>query len=314
MLGLYVLGGAVAAWGLSHLRATQRTRAAEAAFPPEGRFVEVDGTRVHYVTRGKGPDVVLIHGMSGNLRDMTFSLMDRLAQDYRVTAFDRPGMGYTDSLHEGGETLVEQATLLMKASRALGLAQPVVMGQSYGGSVALAWAVEFPETLSALVLVASPSHPWDGGMSWLYRINSHRVLGPMAIPFEAAWVPKGYIKKAIAGVFNPQDMPPGYDAHIGADLTIRPGALRANALHRAGLLDQISAQAQRYSALAMPIELIHGNADDTVPLHIHSEPLATKRPNAHLTVLEGIGHMPHHAREGAVVEAVHRAHRRAVRS
>ena len=249
MWAAYVLAFGAAAWGLSHLRAGLRERAAEAAFPPSGQFVEVGTTRVHYVTKGEGPDVVLIHGMSGNLRDMTFSLVDRLAQDFRVTAFDRPGMGYTDRLHDAGETIVEQAALLSAATRALGLEKPVLMGQSYGGSVALAWAVEFPETVSALVLTASPSHPWDGGMSRLYKVNSHPILGALAIPFEAAWVPSSYVQGVVETVFDPQDMPPGYDRHIGAPLTVRRTALKANALHRVGLLDQITELEPRYDKL-----------------------------------------------------------------
>ncbi|WHZ33261.1 alpha/beta fold hydrolase [Sagittula sp. MA-2] len=312
MWAAYVLAFGAAAWGLSQLRAGLRERAAEAAFPPSGQFVKVGTTRVHYVTKGEGPDVVLIHGMSGNLRDMTFSLVDRLAQGFRVTAFDRPGMGYTDRLHDGGETIVEQAALLSAATRALGLEKPVLMGQSYGGSVALAWAVEFPETVSALVLTASPSYPWDGGMSRLYKVNSHPILGALAIPFEAAWVPSSYVQGVVETVFDPQDMPPGYDRHIGAPLTIRRTALKANALHRAGLLDQITELEPRYDKLSvMPVELVHGTADDTVGLGIHSEPLADRLPHARLTVLEGVGHMPHHVREGAVVEAIRRAHERA---
>lgn len=298
-------------WGLSHLVATARERRAERDFPPEGDFVTVSGSRVHYVQRGSGPDVVLIHGMSGNLRDMTFQFVDRLAERYRVTAFDRPGMGYTDRLHDAGETLVEQAALLSSAARSLGLERPVVMGQSYGGSVALAWAVEFPETLSALVLTASPSHPWDGGMSRLYRINSHPLWGPLAIPFEAAWVTRTFVRRATASVFVPQTMPDGYADHIGAALTVRRRALRANALHRWGLLDQIRELEPRYADLAMPIEMVHGTADDTVFIDIHSARLADRLPHAHLTVLEGIGHMPHHVRQGAVIEAINRAHARA---
>lgn len=295
------------AWGLSHLRAAARERQAERHFPPEGDFVTVGGKRVHYVTRGDGPDVVLIHGMSGNLRDMTFSLVDALAGRYRVTAFDRPGMGYTDTLHDGGETLAEQAALLSGAARALGLERPVVMGQSYGGSVALAWAVEFPETLSALVLTASPSHPWDGGMSRLYRVNSHPVLGPLCIPFEAAWVSDEFVREATASVFDPQAMPAGYAEHVGAALTIRRGALRANALHRKGLLDQIAAMEPRYDGLTLPIEMVHGDADETVGLEIHSVPMAERLPHAVLTVLPGIGHMPHQVAQQAVVAAIDRA-------
>ncbi|OYW51676.1 MAG: hypothetical protein B7Z31_13665, partial [Rhodobacterales bacterium 12-65-15] len=73
-----------------------REAAVEAAFPPTGQFVTVDGLRLHYEMSGTGPDLVLIHGASGNLRDFTFALRDRLTDRYRVTVIDRPGLGYSD--------------------------------------------------------------------------------------------------------------------------------------------------------------------------------------------------------------------------
>ena len=63
------------------------------AYPPEGQFISVDGVQVHAVVRGEGPDLVLIHGSSGSARDFTFSLLYRLAKDYRVNVMDRPGLG-----------------------------------------------------------------------------------------------------------------------------------------------------------------------------------------------------------------------------
>ncbi|MEY8838497.1 alpha/beta fold hydrolase, partial [Cribrihabitans sp. XS_ASV171] len=113
---------------------------ANAAYPPRGELLEIDGVQVHAVVMGAGPDVVLIHGSSGNARDMTFDLAPRLAERYRVIAFDRPGLGFTDRLHEAGATISEQAALLSRAAVALGAERPVVVGHSYGGAVALAWA------------------------------------------------------------------------------------------------------------------------------------------------------------------------------
>ncbi|CUH77276.1 alpha/beta fold hydrolase [Tropicibacter naphthalenivorans] len=295
---------------LTHWRARRNEARARKAFPPSGAFLTIDGTRVHYLKRGAGPPIVLIHGASGNLRDFSFDLMDRLAQDYTVIAFDRPGLGYTDRLHDRGASLQEQADLLAKATGALGVEKPIVLGQSYGGAVALAWAVHHPDSLSALVLLAAPSCPWTGPPPMLYRVNTS-PLAPLTIPLLAAWVPDAYVDKAIAEVFTPQDEPPGYAAHIGAALTLRRHSLRENALHRAQLLDEITRLAPRYDEITVPIELLHGDQDTTVGLPIHSAPFAREYPDAHLTVLHGVGHMPHHARPSATLEAVHRAARRA---
>ncbi len=306
-LGLSLLVLLVAFWVLTQWRASRHEAAALRDYPPVGDFLEVDGKRVHYVAKGSGPDLVLIHGASGNLRDMTFGLLDKLAQDYRVIAFDRPGLGYSDRLNGAGATISEQAELLSKAAAQLGAERPVVMGQSYGGAVALAWGVTRPEQTAALVLISSPAYPWSTPLSTYYKVLSHPWLGLVAIPLLTAWVPESVVQRNVAEVFLPQSEPPGFAEHFGVALTLRRGSLRANALQRAGLLSEMTALSERYDALTMPIELVHGSADTTVGAVIHSVPFAQRHPNANLTLLEGIGHMPHHNRPGAVIEAIHRA-------
>jgi len=63
---------------------TARTAArVEAGLPPQGRFIDVPGARLHVVEKGEGPALLLIHGLASNLRHFTYGVMDRLAADYR---------------------------------------------------------------------------------------------------------------------------------------------------------------------------------------------------------------------------------------
>lgn len=282
---------------------------AEAEYPPEGQIISVDGVNVHAVVSGKGPDLVLIHGSSGSARDFTFALLDRLAKDHRVIVMDRPGLGYTDAIEDA--TLDRQAALLQKAAAQLGAEKPIVLGQSYGGSVALAWAVNHPDNLSALVALATPSLPWTSGLSTFYKTLSHPVLGPVAAPLLTAWVSNERVTNEVESVFAPQAAPEGYADHFGPGLTLRRASLRANALQRAGLLDEITALSQRYGEITVPTELVHGDADTTVGLEIHSRPLSAQMELANLTPLPGIGHMPHHSAVDDIIAAVHRAAERA---
>src|SRR6056297_93645 len=115
--------------------------------PPRGKFVQVEGLRVHYVAMGPedGPGAVLIHGATGNLNDMTFDLAPRLAErGMRVVAFDRPGLGYTERPETQGWKPAVQARILREAADRLGLTRPVVAGHSWGAAVALAWAASAP--------------------------------------------------------------------------------------------------------------------------------------------------------------------------
>ncbi len=294
---------------ITDARAKQRAAAVEAAFPPLGQLIDVDGTKVHALTRGTGPDLILIHGASGNIRDLV-PLMDLLSPHYRVTAFDRPGLGWSDPIPDEA-SLTDQALLLSQAATRLGITDPILLGQSYGGSVALAWALYAPLKPRALVLVSSPSLPWPGKLDPWYQLTATWPGQHIAIPLVAAWVPESYVDKAITGIFTPDAAPPGYLATIGAGLSLRRQTLQTNSDQVNALRDQIVAQSQDYGTLTLPIELIHGDADTIVPLTIHSHPLSQMLPNAHLTVIQGAGHMPHHAHPDVVLAAIARAAQRA---
>ncbi|MFC3616398.1 alpha/beta fold hydrolase [Lutimaribacter marinistellae] len=284
---------------------------ANASFPPHGQLIEVDGVEVHAVVSGQGPDVVLIHGSSGNARDMTFRLAPLLAEKYRVIAFDRPGLGFTERVNDSGATITQQAELLSRAAVLLGAERPVVVGHSYGGAVALAWAVNQPDRVSALVPLAAASNPWTTPLDTLYQVTSHPVGSTLVVPMLTAFVPDGYVETAVARAFDPQSVPEGYSGHFGPALTLRRVSLRANAMQRANLLDEIEALHTRYGEIAVPTEIVHGDADDTVALSLHSANLANQIPGANLTVLPGIGHMLHHAVPEEIVQAVDRAAARA---
>lgn len=288
---------------LTHWRASAREAAANAAFPPEGGFVTVEGHRIHYVTKGSGPDLVLIHGASGSLRDFTYGLLDRLAADYRVIAVDRPGLGHSDAIPD--LSLAGQARVIKAAVAQLGAENPIVLGQSYGGAVALAWALDGGPR--ALVLVGAPSLPWPGTLDPWYRVTATAPGRAILVPLASAFVPQSYVTSATKAVFAPDPVPPGYDAWLGADLTLRRDTLATNAAQVNALRAELVTMEPRYPGLTLPVELIHGDADTIVPLTIHSGPLAKILPDARLTVIPGAGHMPHHGHPQTVFDALARA-------
>ena len=289
--------------GVTHWRVGSREAAAELAYPPTGEFVVVDGLRLHYEIAGQGPDLVMIHGASGSLRDLTYALRDRLTDRFRVIVIDRPGLGHSDPMPDN--SLAAQARVIKAAVAQLGVTEPVVLGQSYGGAVALAWALEGGP--KALVLVGSPSLPWPGSLDIWYRMTTTAPGRAVLIPLASAFVPQSYVSSATKGVFAPDPVPPGYEDHLGTALTLRRASLAANTAQVNGLRAELVAMAPLYPTLDLPVELIHGTEDTIVPLHIHSAPLADLLPNATLTVIDGAGHMPHHSHSDTVVAAILRA-------
>ena len=186
----------------SQWRLTSREAAALKSHPPTGQIVMADGLKVHLQIAGTGPDLVMIHGANGNLREFTFALMDQLSGRYRVIAVDRPGLGYSDPLPGNDASVTGQARVLRQAMAQIGVQNPIVLGQSYGGTVALAWALQEPP--AALVLVSSPSLPWPGELDLWYRITASALGRATLVPLASALVAESYVRRAIDGDLAPR--------------------------------------------------------------------------------------------------------------
>ena len=146
----------VAALGALALANRAAARRAEREHPPKGKFIEVDGVRLHYTDRGAGQPIVLVHGNAVAGDDWnTSGVADLLLRDgHRVIVFDRPGFGHSERPRGRLWTAMQQAELLHKALRQLGIERPVVVGHSWGAIVALSLAARHPADTEGLVLLS----------------------------------------------------------------------------------------------------------------------------------------------------------------
>ena len=100
----------------------QIARRVERTLPPTGRFIEIDGARIHYVEQGTGAvTLLMVHGLGGNARHYTHSLVERLAHEFRVIVIDRPGSGYSTRAAGAEAGPIAQAETVAAFIRALGL-------------------------------------------------------------------------------------------------------------------------------------------------------------------------------------------------
>jgi len=279
-------------------------RQAEIDYPALGEFVMVGETRIHYLRQGSGPTVILLHGAGGNLRDFTMGLMAKLTPNYTVLTFDRPGHGFTDTLHNRGESPAEQADVLQAAAKKLGVTQAIIGGYSYGGAVALAWALDYPEMAKGLLLMSAVSNPWKKPPSYMYALAAGEITGPIFATGLSAFAPKSIIEDTLNSLFYPQKMPINYAEGLGVGLSIRKMTLRANGLQVHTLLPHIIAQAKRYKELKLPIEIIHGGQDTTVPAKIHGQVLAQQLPHAQMTFMPKLGHDTQHYAQDEILTAL----------
>ena len=294
-------------------RALERENAAEAAFPPEGRLLDIGGVKVHAVEMGAGPDLILLHGASGNTRDLTFGFAQSLAENYRVIIMDRPALGWTDHISpEYGrifprmsEDPFQQAALLQAAAGQLNVKNPLIVGHSFGGAVAWAWALSSVET-AGVVSIAGVANPWPGEVSRLHRVNSSIAGSAFVVPLISAFAPDSLVESTVDSIFAPASIPEGYIDHVGTGLSMRRKTLRGNARQVTSLRPYIVQISQRYGELDIPVEIVHGDQDVIVPLKIHSVSLPDQIAGANLTVIEGAGHMPHHTHGDIVRAAIDR--------
>lgn len=278
---------------------------AERAHPAQGRMVEVEGARLHVVELGPSDaaPVVMLHGASSNLEVMR-PLADRLAQDHRVILIDRPGHGWSTRANFSDSTPAPQARMISQALGTLGVGKAIVVAHSWSGALALRIALDHPERVAGLVMLAPVAYPWPGGVSQYNYAVTAPAIGPLLA--HTVMLPLGLLlaDSGARSVFAPQVMPDNFVKDSATRLLLRPREFVANAWDLVTLRAAMAEQAPRYADIAVPVTIIAGNADKTVSTHIHSQPLARTARNARLIVLDGVGHMIQYAAPDLVVSEV----------
>jgi len=304
--GGWPIGAVLAGIGLaaSFFYVRARTRQAERDNPPEGKFVEVDGVRLHYLERGSGPTLVLLHGNGVYSKDFeTSGLLQRAAQHYRVIAFDRPGFGYSERPRSTLWTPDKQAALLHRALAQIGVESGIVLGHSWGTMVALAMGLQRPDFVRGLVLLSGYYYP-------SIRLDVATLTQP-AVPLigdvlrytvsplitRALW--PGMAKRT----FSPKPVDRRFDA-FPVWMALRPKQLRASAAETALMIPSAASLSKRYAELKVPSVIVAGTQDKIVDAGHNSERLSERLTMSQLELVPGVGHMSHYAELDKVMAAI----------
>jgi pimeloyl-ACP methyl ester carboxylesterase len=289
VITLVLLALAVGALAVSNARTARQV---EKALPPLGRFIEIDGSRIHYLDRGSGPTILCIHGLAGQMRHFTYALLDKLKSDYRVVIVDRPGSGYS--------TRPPQASPRSSPRRARSRNSPqrfACSGRSSSaiylcGAIALALALNHPEQVGGLALLAPLTHLQDE-LSPVFRGLAIRsplmrwiMAWTLAIPLS--------IRNAVTvlnAVFGPQPVPADFPTKGGGLLGLRPRAIITASTDLVAVPEDLETMPGRYKSLTQPVGILFGAGDRILDPAAHGEALAAKLPGADLELIEGEGHM-----------------------
>jgi pimeloyl-ACP methyl ester carboxylesterase len=269
---------------------------------PRGAFVN----GMHYVERGFGNPVVLLHGLGSMVEDFELSgLIEQASRHYHVFAFDRPGYGHSARPRGTLWTPRAQARLLRSALDRLGVARPLIVAHSWATQVAVAYGLEYPEHTRGLVLASGYYYPTA-------RPDA-LFLVPPAIPFLGALL--RHTLSPIAGrlmwpatlklLFSPMPVP-GYFSRFPTWRALRPEQLRAVGEESAMLLPVTSAMQREYPKLAVPTVIVAGAEDRYVRMRRHSLRLHRALPQSSFIPVRGAGHMVHHAAPEALMAAISR--------
>lgn len=278
----------------------------EAEIPPIGRMVDVGGHEVHVISQGEaGPVVLMIHGASANAREFSWTLGPRLNGGMRLLMADRPGHGYSERF-DGAETLAAQARQMAGVLDHLAPGErAVIVGHSFGGAVALRLALDRPDLVSGLVLLAPVTHDWGGGgTAWYNSLAAPPLIGTVFTQLVPMLGP-AQVRSGIDSVFEPAPAPEGYYDNSGLGLLFRPQNFRANARDVNALQIELGQQSKRYSELQVPVIAFSGSKDTVVSPKIHVGQLKSQVP-LELVILPDEGHMPHHGEGEAVANAIRR--------
>ena len=301
--------GAVAAAGTAlagtALLNRSRAKSAERDNPPSGKFVTVDGVRLHYVERGKGPDLVLLHGNGTMIEDWEVSgLLDALAKTHRVIAFDRPGFGHSDRPRSVIWTPTVQAALFARAFGRLGIVKPLVVGHSFGTMVAVALALNHRASVSALALLGGYYYP-SARMDVLFASQpAIPVVGDVMRYTLSPLLGAAILPAMNKRIFAPAPVSEKWEREFPFGMALRPSQIRSEAAEAALMIPAAAAVQGRYGELDLPVTIIAGPGDKMVDMEDQSERLHDEIPDSRLVQIKDAGHMIHHTATAKVAAAI----------
>ena len=267
-----------------------------------GRMIRLGDATVRVIEHpGTEPAVVLLHGLPGTAQD--FDAVTALLPGRHTIAIDRPGFGFSSG---GYHPLDEQLMTIRQLIESLGLRRVVLVGHSYGGTLALAYAEQRPQDVRGLVLVDAAaagqhSEAINRAQSHFVQVLSWPVVQPIADVTFSQLVRTASAKQREAQAFDPDDVNAAHRHRVLA-LNMKHEDLDAYADEQLHADDVIAGVDRGLAQIETPAIVIQGEGDTFVKPE-HGRRLAALLPNARLVMVAG-GHMAPYVHPAVVAAAV----------
>lgn len=252
-----------------------------------GQHISVNGTKLRYYQQGQGKDILFLHASIGNLED--FETVLPLLDGFRVTTVDRIGHGYSENNPEGAN-IEQNARYIQRLVEKLKLNDVIVVGHSYGGSIALKMALNKFKPIKALVLLAPAAYPGHDTRD-IEHLFAQPVIGLGLLRILSPLIAEDMLTAGLKQAVYPDSkkLPTDYISNR-IKLWNNPGILYARTQQTISFNDEFKEMQSRYKDITKPVVIMLGEKDSFDLIQRDSHRLATEIPLSRLVLLPDSGH------------------------
>lgn len=253
---------------------------------PPSKFIEIDGTRIHYRDEGQGPTIVLLHGVLASLHTWDGWVSD-LKSDHRIIRFDVPAFGLTGKMGNDDYRLENYMLVIDKFINAVGAPKKfTIVGNSLGGLLAWNYTLLHPDRIEKLALLDAGAYPQE--LPSILKL----MITPVIRSMPASLMPKFMVTRNLKTVYGDPEKIRPETLQLYYDINRYPGGYEA-AVKLFQYLDRLSGQEpvgfNRLDQFNIPILVMWGEKDIWVPFNPRWK---KDLPRAHYIFYPGVGHVP----------------------
>ncbi len=271
----------------------------------ENVFVNIENEKIRILQKGSGKDILLIHGSPGLIEDWN-SIFDSLAKNYRVTAFDRLGHGYSSS-NTYTYHIKDNAILAEKLIARLGLKNPLIVGHSYGGSTAAYMATHSDlKYIKYIKYVIIDSPLYTSRLRKIYKLVSTPVIGKGIALFSSYTIAKGQIRDGVAPIFKSLGEEKINElVKERQQIWSQPKVIYTKSKESVNYQEDLNLMSHKYKNIASNITIITGK-DSLGTLRTDCEKFHLEVKNSELLILDKTGHYIQFDKSQELIAAIRR--------
>src|SRR5262249_10406516 len=254
------------------------------------RYLEIEKTKLHIVQGGTGRQtVVMLHGNAGDIQDFEFGVAEMLSKSYRVIGFDRPGHGKSERPGSKAASVEYQARILHKTLQSLGVNSAILLGHSWGASLALCYALKYPAETAGLVLLAPAAFPGADPNPLLQAVIETPLIGGLTLMVGKTLMGDEWLRHKLERAFYPQPVPENY-LRMATSTWLGRKQLRAYLEDEWALNASLRRMSKHYGELRMPVVIVTGDQDQIVSPKENAYRLKDGIPEGKLVEIKGADH------------------------